>query len=95
MRKRAFVYILRCADGSLYTGFTLDVIRRVKQHQGGRGGRYTRTRVPVELVYTERCTSRRTAMQRELAIKHLSRAAKLALIDRSNGTAMSRLESNE
>ncbi len=80
MRSRAFVYILRCADGSLYTGYTIDLERRLKEHQKGRGGRYTRTHLPVEMVYSESCRNRREAMQREVAIKRLPRARKLALI---------------
>ncbi|MGB8644075.1 MAG: GIY-YIG nuclease family protein [Anaerolineae bacterium] len=75
-----FVYILRCADDTLYTGYTVDLERRVKQHQSGHGGRYTRTHRPVELVYSERRRTRRRAMQRELEIKRLPRAKKLALI---------------
>jgi putative endonuclease len=77
---RAFVYILRCADGTLYTGYTVDLDRRLKQHRNGNGGRYTHTRTPVELVYFERCDSRREAMRRELEIKRLPRAKKLLLI---------------
>ncbi len=76
-----FVYILRCSDGSLYTGYTLDLDRRIKQHQAGRGGRYTRSRTPVELVYSEPFQTQRAAMQRELQIKLLPRARKLALIE--------------
>ncbi len=82
MRQPAFVYLLRCADGTLYAGWTLDVDRRVLAHQAGRGARYTRTRRPVELVYHERCSSRRAAMRREVEIKRMSRACKLALIKR-------------
>ncbi len=76
-----FVYILRCSDGSLYTGYTVDLDRRIRQHQSGRGGRYTRTRTPVELVYTEPFRNQRAAMQREIQIKQLTRARKLALIE--------------
>ncbi len=83
MRPRAFVYILRCADGSLYTGYTIDLVRRVKQHQSGNGGKYTRTHLPVELIYSESFRTRREAMQREVAIKRLPRKRKLALIDGS------------
>ncbi len=83
MRARAFVYILRCADDSLYTGYTLDLERRLKQHQSGNGGKYTRTHLPVELVYSESFRTRREAMQREVAIKRLPRKKKLALIETS------------
>ena len=80
MRRPAFVYLLRCADDTLYTGWTYDVAQRVSAHQAGRGARYTRTRRPVELIYHERLGSRRAAMQRELEIKRFSRARKLALV---------------
>ncbi len=75
-----FVYILRCADGSLYTGYTTDLQRRLKQHQSGHGGKYTRTHRPVELIYSEPYRTRREAMQREIAIKRLPRAKKLVLV---------------
>ncbi len=80
MPPRAFVYILRCADGSLYTGYTIDLQRRLKQHQSGHGGKYTRAHRPVELVYSEAYRTRREAMRREIAIKRLPRAKKLALL---------------
>ncbi len=75
-----FVYILQCADGSYYTGWTTDLERRVAAHNAGRGGRYTRSRRPVKLVYWEEHPDRRSAQQRELALKRLPRARKLALI---------------
>lgn len=71
-----FVYIVRCADGSLYTGWTTDVARRVAQHNAGRGAAYTRTRRPVALVYCEEVTDRSTAQRRENAIKQLDRPQK-------------------
>ncbi len=74
-----FVYIVRCADGSLYTGWAVDVLRRVKAHNAGKGARYTATHGPVELVYTEEVPTRGDALKRELAIKHYPRAKKLAL----------------
>ncbi len=76
-----FVYILRCADDSLYTGWTTDLERRLRQHNQGRGAKYTRSRSPVTLVYAERQPNRRAAMQREYQLKQLTRAQKLALID--------------
>jgi len=79
MRRAAFVYLLRCADGTLYTGWTYAIARRVQAHQDGRGARYTRTRRPVELIYRERCASRRAAMRREIEIKKMSRARKLRM----------------
>lgn len=75
-----FVYIVRCADDTLYTGWTTDVARRVAQHNAGRGGRYTRTHRPVVLVYQEAAPDRRAAMRREAAIKKLDRAGKEQLL---------------
>jgi predicted GIY-YIG superfamily endonuclease len=75
-----FVYMLRCADGTLYTGIAKDVSRRCQQHNAGTASRYTRSRLPVELVYKERRTSRSMALKREAAIKGMSRREKLALI---------------
>lgn len=77
------VYILRCRDGSLYTGMTNDLPHRLAAHGAGRGGAYTRSRLPVRLVYTERRRSRGAALSREAAIKRLPRAAKLALAGRA------------
>jgi putative endonuclease len=77
---RWFVYVVRCADGSLYTGVSTDVVARVAAHNAGRGARYTRARAPVELLHTERKRSRGTALRREAAIKALPRSAKLALV---------------
>jgi putative endonuclease len=74
-----YVYIVRCADGTLYTGWAMDVARRVKAHNAGRGARYTRQHGPVELVYSEAVATRAEAMKRELAIKRYPRAKKLAL----------------
>jgi putative endonuclease len=74
-----FVYIVRCADDTLYTGWAMDVARRVKAHNAGRGARYTRMHGPVELVYTEEVPTRSDALKRELAIKRYPRAKKLAL----------------
>ena len=75
------VYMLRCADGTLYTGITIDVVRRVAEHNGdgGLGARYTRSRRPVEVVYVEPAANRAEAARREAAIKRLDRACKLAL----------------
>lgn len=79
---RWWVYLVRCADGSLYTGITLDVARRVAQHNAGRAAKYTRSRRPVELVYRERQPDRGAALRREAAVKALTRAAKDALVAR-------------
>jgi predicted GIY-YIG superfamily endonuclease len=75
-----FVYLLRCADKSLYTGITCDVSRRCEQHNGGTASRYTRSRLPVKLVYQESHGSRSLALKREAAIKNLSRLEKESLI---------------
>ena len=76
-----FTYMLECADGSYYTGWTNDLGKRLSTHQAGKGGKYTRSRLPVALVYAERCETRREAMSREWHIKRLSRAEKLRLIE--------------
>ena len=74
-----YCYILECADGTYYTGWTTDPERRVAQHNKGMGARYTRTRMPVKLVYLEPQLDRTTAMKRERAIKALSRKQKMKL----------------
>ena len=76
-----FVYILRCADGTLYTGWTNDLEGRLRAHNAGRGGKYTRVRRPVELAYYEQFNSKEEAMSREWHIKRLTRDQKQALID--------------
>ena len=75
-----FVYMVRCRDGSLYTGATNDLDRRLARHASGRGARYTRARLPVVLVHAERARGRSAALRREAAIKQLDRRSKLALI---------------
>lgn len=80
-----FAYIMRCADGTLYTGYTDDIARREVVHNSGRGAKYTRSRLPVKMVYHEYFATRSEAMKRECAIKRLSREQKLKLIaDHSN-----------
>jgi putative endonuclease len=74
-----YCYIVECADGTFYTGWTTDPERRVKIHNTGRGARYTRARRPVKLVYLEEQPDRTTAMKRERAIKALSREKKMKL----------------
>ena len=81
-----YVYMLRCGDGSLYTGSTTDVERRLREHQGGTGARYTRSRSPVTLAYAEEAPDRSAAQRREAAIKKLTRAQKLKLIEKGEGT---------
>jgi putative endonuclease len=75
-----FVYVVRCRDGSLYTGIARDVNARLDAHNQGRGARYTRGRRPVALLHIERKRSQGAALRRELAIKALPRKAKLALV---------------
>ena len=75
-----YVYIVECADGSLYTGWAVDVERRVKTHNAGRGARYTRLHRPVKLVYAESQPTRAAAMKREALIKSWPRVRKLRLI---------------
>ncbi|MDP2963838.1 MAG: GIY-YIG nuclease family protein [Sulfurimicrobium sp.] len=73
-------YLLECADGTLYTGITNDLEKRLSAHNAGTGSKYTRSRLPVRLLYSEHHTDRASASRRERALKKLSRAAKLALI---------------
>ncbi len=78
--KTWYVYVLRCGDGSLYTGITTDVQARLKTHRSGKGAKYTRGRLPLELVYEESCEGKSQALKRELTIKALSREEKEQLI---------------
>lgn len=79
-----YTYILKCADGTLYTGWTVDLERRVESHNSGKGAKYTRSRRPVELVYYEQYEERGEAMRREYAIKQMSREDKQKLIKQGN-----------
>ena len=74
------VYILKCADGTLYTGITNDLDRRILEHEAGHGAKYTRGRGPFELVYNEICNGRGEASKREIEIKSLNRERKLRLV---------------
>ena len=76
-----YVYIVECSDGSLYTGYTTDVDRRVSEHNAGEGAKYTRGRTPVELRHVETFEERSAALSREHAIKRLPRAAKTSLLE--------------
>jgi predicted GIY-YIG superfamily endonuclease len=78
--EEAWVYVLRCADGSLYCGWTPDVEARLAAHRSGRGARYTRSRLPVELAWSRRMPDRSAARREEARIKQLSRREKLALL---------------
>ena len=85
------VYILECADGSLYTGITTDLSRRIKQHEKGKAAKYTNGRGPFQLIYTKRCENRAEASKREIAIKSLPREKKLALICALNNQTQSKV----
>ena len=82
MDRKWYLYILRCGDGTLYSGITTDVEKRLAQHRSGKGAKYTRGRQPLELVYQENCEDHSAALKREYEIKRLSREEKMALIDR-------------
>ncbi len=79
-----YVYLLRCRDDTLYCGYTNDVEKRVQTHNRGEGAKYTKTRLPVTLVYEEACDTKSQALKREWAIKKMTREEKLALISESN-----------
>lgn len=80
MEKQWKLYILRCADDTLYTGITVDITRRFRAHETGKGAKYTRGRGPLKLVYQELCGTHTKALQRELEIKALTRSEKELLI---------------
>ena len=79
-----YTYILKCKDNSLYTGWTNNLDKRIAAHQAGKGGKYTKSRLPVKLVYFESFETKNQAMHREREIKALSRAEKLVLIGEKN-----------
>lgn len=79
MPDTCFVYILRCADDTLYTGWTNNLPARIKAHNAGHGAKYTKSRRPVTLVYAECCATKSAALRREAQIKKLTRAEKLSL----------------
>ncbi|MCK6540060.1 MAG: GIY-YIG nuclease family protein [Anaerolineales bacterium] len=76
---KCYCYIVECADGTYYTGWAIDPEKRVEVHNKGRGARYTRTRLPVKLVYVEEQADRKSAMKREMAIKRMGREGKRKL----------------
>ncbi len=82
MEKSWKLYMLRCGDGSLYTGIAVDVEARLEAHRAGKGAKYTRGRGPLEVVYTEDCGSHSDALKREWAIKALTREEKMELIEK-------------
>lgn len=79
-----FAYLVRCADGTLYGGYTTDLQKRLAAHNSGKGAKYTRSRLPVELVWWEEYPTKEAAMSREWHIKRLTREQKLALIAESH-----------
>ena len=81
-----YIYIVKCSDDTLYTGWTTNIERRIKCHNSGKGAKYTRCRLPVELVYFETFEDKSTALKREYEIKQLSRDKKLLLINENNHT---------
>jgi len=83
-RSPHYVYVLRCSDGTFYTGYTTDVERRVREHDAGEGAKYTRGRTPVELVHVESFDSRSAAMSREYELKQRTRAQKERLVESSD-----------
>ena len=78
--KQWFVYMLECADGSLYTGISNDLARRIESHNAGKGAKYTRSRLPVKLVYSEAAPDKSEALKKEIKMKQMSRKDKLELI---------------
>ena len=89
------VYVVECADGTYYTGYTTDVERRVAEHDAGEGAKYTRGRAPVELRHVESYDSRSAAMSREYEIKRLTRAEKEALVGETSDDGGERESENE
>ena len=89
LRRRGWcLYLVKCADGTLYTGITNDLRRRIDQHNSGTASRYTRSRLPVALVYREGCRDKSGALKKEYRIKALSRSAKVAYIARRKRSAV-------
>lgn len=80
-----YTYIVRCSDGTLYTGWTNDLEKRIKNHNTGKGAKYTKTRTPVTLEYYETFPTKQEAMKREYAIKQMTRKEKEKLIDERKG----------
>ena len=80
MESNWYLYILRCGDGTLYTGITTDVEKRLETHRTGKGAKYTRGRLPLELVYRESCGNHSDALKREIAVKRMTRQEKETLL---------------
>lgn len=92
MEDTAYTYMVECGDGSLYTGWTNHLEERMECHNKGKGAKYTRTRLPIRLVYYEVFATKREAMQREYAIKQLKRKDKLKLIEKQSETVRMQCE---
>ena len=86
MEKKNYTYILKCADGTLYCGWTNDLEKRLKSHNDGKGAKYTRSRLPVALVYYEEFDTPQEAQKREYSIKQMTRQEKLKLIEKHQKT---------
>ena len=84
-----FLYVVECADGTLYTGYAVDVTRRISAHNAGRGAKYTRSRLPVSLIYCEEFETKHDAMSAEFRFKRLSRKEKLARIEQARAMGVS------
>ena len=84
MESSWYLYIMRCGDGSLYTGITTDVEKRLEVHRSGKGAKYTRGRGPLALIYRERCGSHSDALKRERQIKAMSREEKLRMVEENS-----------
>lgn len=95
MDKKWFLYILRCADDTLYTGITDDIPRRMAQHNAGKGAKYTRGRGPVELLYQEEFMNRGEASRREYQVHRMTRREKLELVARNPAYAVTAIREKE
>ena len=82
--KKHYTYILKCADGTLYCGYTPELFKRLKTHNNGKGAKYTKSRLPVTLVYSEEFDNKSEALKRECEIKKMTRSQKLLLIENHN-----------
>ena len=84
--KKNYTYMLKCHDGTIYTGWTTQLDRRISEHNSGRGAKYTRSRRPVELIYYEELESKEKAMKREAEIKKMTKKQKIAMVEKSKKT---------
>lgn len=84
MKDKVYTYMVECSDGTLYTGWTSDLYKRMNTHNKGKGAKYTRSRIPVKLVYYEMCDNKSEALKREIEIKRMKRKEKLEIIKNFN-----------